>query len=102
MDEIVHFEHTEQEHIVVICGGNYYHVPVTDRHCKYISSLDLENQFEWIKADAKHSDGKFVYHMISSAKLWKSLTANPKFQVSTAVQRVEYLKRSVQKLAAGM
>ena len=58
MDENVHFERTGREHVVVICGGNYYHMPVTDDHGKYISSLDLENQFEWIKADAKHSDGK--------------------------------------------
>ncbi|XP_048580409.1 carnitine O-palmitoyltransferase 1, liver isoform-like isoform X1 [Nematostella vectensis] len=58
VDELVHFEHTEQEHIVVICGGNMYMVPVQDSHGKAISCLDLEGQFEWIIADAKHSDVK--------------------------------------------
>ena len=33
-------------------------LPVTDRRGKFISVLDLESQFEWIIADAKHSDGK--------------------------------------------
>lgn len=32
-------------------------LPVTDKG-KFISVLDLESQFEWIVADAKHSDGK--------------------------------------------
>lgn len=56
VDEIVHFEHTEHEHIVVLCGGNFYMLPVTNSKGKYISVLDLEGQFEWIKADAQHSD----------------------------------------------
>ncbi|XP_068710721.1 carnitine O-palmitoyltransferase 1, liver isoform-like [Montipora capricornis] len=56
VDEIVHFEHTENEHIVVFCGGNIYMLPVTNSKGKYISVLDLESQFEWIQADAKHSD----------------------------------------------
>lgn len=55
VDEIVHFEHNEHEHIAVFCGGNCYMLPVTDKG-KFISVLDLESQFEWIVADAKHSD----------------------------------------------
>ena len=33
-------------------------LPVTNSRGKFISVLDLEGQFEWIKADAKHGDGK--------------------------------------------
>ena len=33
-------------------------LPVTNSKGKYISVLDLESQFEWIQADAKHSDGE--------------------------------------------
>ena len=33
-------------------------LPVTNSRGKFISVLDLEGQFEWIKADAKHADGK--------------------------------------------
>ena len=40
-------------------------LPVTNSRGKFISVLDLEGQFEWIKADAKHGDGK------------KSLTVKP-------------------------
>lgn len=56
VDEIVHYEHQEHEHIVVVCGGNFYMLPVTNSRGKFISVLDLESQFEWITADAKHSD----------------------------------------------
>lgn len=56
VDEVVHFEQQEHEHIAVLCGGNFYMLPVTDRRGKFISVLDLESQFEWIIADAKHSD----------------------------------------------
>ena len=84
VDEIVHYEHTDNEvnamskslwgivwymyyrisffvvpqHIVVICGGNYYIVPVVDSKGKTISPLDLESQFDWIKADVKHSQSE--------------------------------------------
>jgi len=33
-------------------------LPVTNSRGKFISVLDLESQFEWIIADAKHSDGE--------------------------------------------
>lgn len=33
-------------------------LPVTNSKGKYISVLDLEGQFEWIKADAQHSDSE--------------------------------------------
>lgn len=56
VDEIIHFEHTEHEHIVVFCGGNIYMLPVTNSRGKFLSVLDLESQMEWIVADAKHSD----------------------------------------------
>lgn len=46
------------QHIVVVCGGNFYMLPVTNSRGKFISVLDLESQFEWITADAKHSDGE--------------------------------------------
>jgi len=45
----------------VVCGGNFYMLPVTNSRGKFISVLDLESQFEWITADAKHSDGKKVF-----------------------------------------
>lgn len=55
-DELVHYEHTENEHIAVFCGGSFYMLPVTNSRGKFISVLDLEGQFEWIKADAKHGN----------------------------------------------
>lgn len=55
VDELVHFEPTENEHIIVFCGGNIYILPVTNSKGKYLSTLDLEGQFEWIQADVKHS-----------------------------------------------
>ena len=33
-------------------------LPITNSRGKFISVLDLEGQFEWIEADAKHGDGK--------------------------------------------
>ena len=33
-------------------------LPVTNSRGKFLSVLDLESQFEWIKADARHSDGE--------------------------------------------
>lgn len=35
-------------------------LPVTNSRGKFISVLDLESQFEWIIADAKHSDGENI------------------------------------------
>jgi len=48
----------------VLCGGNFYMLPVTNSRGKYISVLDLESQFEWIMADAKHSDGENCLHHV--------------------------------------
>lgn len=39
-------------------------LPVTNSRGKYISVLDLESQFEWIMADAKHSDGEHCLHHV--------------------------------------
>ena len=36
-------------------------LPVTNSRGKFISVLDLESQFEWITADAKHSDGEICF-----------------------------------------
>ena len=47
-----------QQHIIVFCGGNIYILPVTNSKGKYLSTLDLEGQFEWIQADVKHSGGE--------------------------------------------
>lgn len=46
------------QHIIVFCGGNIYILPVTNSKGKYLSTLDLEGQYEWIQADAKHSGGE--------------------------------------------
>jgi len=48
----------------VLCGGNFYMLPVTNSRGKYISVLDLESQLEWIMADAKHSDGENCLHHV--------------------------------------
>ena len=41
-------------------------LPVTSKG-KYLSALDLEGQFEWIKADAKHSSGENCPHYIDNS-----------------------------------
>lgn len=56
IDEIVHFDHTFDEHVAVFCHGNYYMLKVSDRYGSPVALLDLERQLEWIKHDAQHSD----------------------------------------------
>lgn len=41
-------------------------LPVTNSKGKYISVLDLEGQFEWIKADAQHSDSECFSYLMHS------------------------------------
>ncbi|XP_028402336.1 carnitine O-palmitoyltransferase 1, liver isoform-like [Dendronephthya gigantea] len=56
IDDLVHYDHSFNEHLVVFCNGNFYEVKISDSYGSPITLLDLEKQLEWIKHDAHHSD----------------------------------------------
>lgn len=54
-DEIVHYAADESKHVVVLCRGRYYRLPVFRSNGALLNPLELEEQFNAIKKHAEEA-----------------------------------------------